>query len=164
MEFNEYIVLEQALTGLSITIEGKVFVPNFMYGSHSDMLTYLNQKRKEISKTGGNIYPLIWVETPIKLQGHPFAESDVSILLATLTTSNLSNITRTKEVFQKILDPLVPIVVKAINNEDAMQIVDIDNQETTRHFNYDTNSEHQGSDIWDVIKLERTIRFNLKCI
>ena len=160
MEYNEYIELEAALGGLNpLNISGKDFVPKFMYGSHTDMLVYLNQKRKE----GGNAYPLIWVETPIELDGFPLAKAKVKILLATITNSNISNTERTKITFQTTLDPLLKITVDAINGNNSLDIQKDEDYSTSRHFNYDTNKLLESSDIWDAILLKCIIRFNLNC-
>lgn len=161
MEFNEFVTFNEALGSLDpMVIDGTSYTPRFMYGSETDMLVYLNQKRK----TGETIYPLIWIETPLTLEGNPNAEAEVNILLATLTTSTLSNIQRTDLTFATTLDPLLEVVKKALNGQEGMKIIAPENEKVTKHFNYDTNSTTQGSDIWDAIKYECTIRFNLNCI
>ena len=41
------------------------YKPAYDFGTHKDLIRYLNSKRKE----GGHVYPLIWLETPIVKKG-----------------------------------------------------------------------------------------------
>ena len=47
------------------TVDGSDYRPNYDFGSHEDLLLYLNHKSKE----GGKRYPLIWLQTPFKVTG-----------------------------------------------------------------------------------------------
>lgn len=161
MVFNEFKALEYVFSELQpMEIGGGEYTPEFMYGTELDMLVWLNQKRKERN----GIYPLIWIETPFTLRGKPFAEGEVNILLATLTTSNLSNIERTHLTFETTLDPLLEVVRNAINGYGGINFINPDEEAFTKYFNYNTNEDVDAPDIWDAIKFKCTLSFNLNCI
>lgn len=160
MEYNEFVELDNALTGLDpITVETIDYVPTFMYGSETDMILWLNSKRKE----GGSIYPLIWIQTPFALRGSPMAQSNISIILATLTTSSLSNTERTEKTFQLVLDPLLKLIRRGLNSYGSTRLIEINEESITKYFNYNTEQKGQSSDIWDAILFECTIEFNINC-
>ena len=117
-------------------------------------------KRKE----GTGIYPLIWVETPVQLKGNPFAEGDYNIIIATLTTKDLSNKERLTVTFEDVLFPTWDSFYYQLNRESIIGFIEEMDVGYTKHFNYDTNDETEGSDVWDALRIEITLIFNLNCI
>ena len=157
MVFDEFNEIRDALYELDpIEIEGIEYVPQFMYGSHQDMLKYLISQRK----SGSPIYPLVWLETPFTVNfRESWATADCNFIVATLTTSNLSNIERTDKTFKNVLSPVRHTVEKRLKSRFFVA----ETFEVTKHFNYDTNDEVQASDIWDAIAIKVEIKFNTNC-
>lgn len=156
----EFKILQTVFASLDpIKIGSSKYQPVFHYGSHADLLKFLRMKRKE------NVayYPLVWVETPITLTGYPFGESNVNIVMATLSTSSLSNLERTDLTFGTTLNPLLDDVLYRLKSTKQTSLVDRNNQTITKYFNYDTDSSHGVPEIWDAISLKCTIRFNFNC-
>ena len=161
MVFDEFTILERLVSQMSpITVDSSDYTVQFGFGTHTDLLAWLNQKRKE----GSGIYPLIWVETPVTLKGNPFAEGDYNIIIATLTTKDLSNKERLTVTFEDVLFPTWDSFYYQLNRESIIGFIEEMDVSYTKHFNYDTNDETEGSDVWDALRIEITLIFNLNCI
>lgn len=159
----EFKILSEIFDNLPVMeIKGKMFAPVFNYGSHADLIKFLRLKRKQ---TGANkqVYPLVWLETPVTFTRQGGTKSaSINLVLATLSTANLSNRERTSVTFDNTLDPLLNNVIKALYY-DSRTRVDQDTAETTKYFNYETDEETGATDIWDAIGLRIDIKINVNC-
>lgn len=141
-----------------IEVNGKNYKPQFDFGSHKDLLKFLNQKAKE----GGTVYPLIWLETPIEKVGKENRITvDLKLVLATLTNSEISNIERLNLTFGTTLVPLYKNVLKALQQSGFTQIRNKGKNKRTDFFNYGVKeNENQATDVWDAIKFECDLEIN----
>lgn len=148
-----------------ITINGKDSKPNFDFGSHEDLLKYIDHKNKQ----GVAKYPLVWLETPVSFKGDTQGEIALKLVLATVSNSELSNTERLQVTFKTTLDPLLVNVKKALQRSGATRITDKKNNVRTNHFNYGvkelgSKKEKQATvDIWDAIKFECKVIVNEMC-
>lgn len=136
------------------TIDGSDYKPCFDFGSHEDLLLYLNHK----SKTGGKRYPLVWMQTPFQATGRNVLTIKSKLILATLSNSELSNRERLEVTFKPTLDPLLVNTIKALNFSGFTRILEPEKNVRTNYFKYDSEAEINGAtDIWDAIKFECNI-------
>ncbi len=155
------IVVEERLKELfatlpTISVNGTDYKPIYDFGSHKHLLRFLASKRKE----GGNIYPLIWLQTPIKQSGDDSPVLvDLKLILATLTTANLSNTERLEITFKPTLFPLLENVKKSLRVSGFSRIMNPDKNSETKHYDYEDKGENKVTDIWDAIKFECEVRF-----
>ena len=155
-----------------IKVGGKCYVVNSEIGTPKDLNRYLNLKRKEVENIGGNIYPILWIQTPILPNGNEFyKEFPLSIVLATLTNSEMSNKERLKTTFADTLNPLFDNVLKALRMSGFTQILtetgDFNTEfRRSNHYNYGTpeGTQHITTDIWDAILLECNVSMNTNCL
>jgi hypothetical protein len=156
----EFKILRDAFENIEpIVIGDKSYSPVFHYGSRLDMIKFLRYKYDEDVP----YYPLIWLETPFGLTGNQFGQGDMNFILATLSDGNLSNLERTDVTFATTLNPLLHEVLQAIKFASSVDIVSEDTKEVKKFFNYDTDSSHVGTEVWDAILLKCTLRFNFNC-
>lgn len=154
------IVVEDRLKNLfatlpNITVNSSDYAPAYNFGSHADLLVYLNQKRKE----GGKVYPLIWLETPIEDIGkNDRIRTDLKLILATLTTTQLSNVERLLLSFDTTLIPLYDNIYKALRMSGFTKIISPENNKRTKYYNYGIEKT-EATDIWDVLKFECEVEF-----
>ncbi|BFP39497.1 hypothetical protein FGF1_03420 [Flavobacteriaceae bacterium GF1] len=132
------------------TIGGSDYIPHFDFGSHRDLLLYLNHK----SKKGGKRYPLTWLQTPFKVTGDKRLEVRLKLVLATLSNGEMSNRERLEVTFKPTLYPLLINVKKALNRSGFTRILDADRNVQTNFFKYGFNGQNEVTDIWDAIKFE----------
>ena len=151
----------------SIINDGNEYKPQYDFGTIEDLNRFLNQKRKEVALIGGNIYPLIWLETPIKKTG---TDKRVTfkpvIVLGTLTNSTISNRERLEVTFKPVLIPLLENVLKSLKQSGFTTIVKkkfLHEYDRTDFFNYVTDEEHEATDIWDAMKIELEIEMTDNC-
>ena len=138
-----------------ITVDNSDYKPQFDFGTHEDLLRYLNHKAKE----GGKVYPLIWLETPIVKKGKENRINiDLKLVLATLTTAELSNTERLEITFKPNLVPLYNNILKALRKSGFTRIIDADKNKRTDFYNYGVKDKKEqrniATDIWDAIKFE----------
>lgn len=161
MVFDEFKILSEALSNLDPINIGEIeYKPQFMYGSNTDMLIFLNHKKQQ----GGDLYPLIWIETPMSVdyENEVFANADVNVIIATLTKRDLSNIQRMEITFNSVLLPVAEMALESLESQDGIYHIE-DEKTVTKYFNYDTNDENVSSDIWDVIRMQIKLKFNINC-
>lgn len=156
---SEFDKLEQIFDQIPF-IQG--FKPVFEYGSHEDLLRFLSMKRKE----GVSYYPLIWMVTPVTFSknndnNNRKSFTDITVILATLSTQDLSNKERSKITLKQTLVPLRDYVLHSLKTNLATALED--EYKETVYFNYDTNSEKGASDIWDAMKLDLSTYFKDNC-
>lgn len=139
------------------TIDGSQYKPAFDFGSHEDLLRYLKQKQKE----GGKVYPLIWLETPLKRTGNENrVKIDLKLVLATLTNSNMSNTERLEVTIKPTLIPLEKNIRKGLSHSGFTRILKSKEAEWTVFFNYglrevqEKEEKHASTEIWDAVKFE----------
>ncbi|WP_407277362.1 hypothetical protein R5O20_02700 [Tenacibaculum maritimum] len=139
-----------------MNISNSEYKPQYDFGSEEDLLKYLNQKHKE----GGKVYPLIWLETPIVLEGDKRKKSVFKFVLATLSNSELSNKGRLEVTIKPTLVPLKNNMLKAFKQSGFTRVLNRDRKKQSIHYNFGTKDikskkqESQASDIWDAIKFE----------
>jgi hypothetical protein len=154
------IVIESRLESLFatlplITVQGSDYQPAYNFGSHADLLIYLNNKRKE----GGKVYPLIWLETPIEDTGkNNRVTTPLKLILATLSTTQLSNKERLILSFDTTLIPLYDNIYKALRMSGFTTILSPEDNKRTKYYNYGVEKT-EATDIWDVIKFECKVEF-----
>lgn len=147
----------------AIEYNGKDYSVSLEVGNDKDLNRFLNSKRKE---KGTNIYPLLWVQTPIQADlDIQFVEAPIRLVIATLTNDNLSNKQRLKTTFKDVLNPTLGNVLTALRESGFTQIIN-DEYIRTNFFNYGTidNTKHVTTDIWDAILLECRIRIDSNCL
>ena len=155
-----------------ITVDGKDYPVSFEIGSPDDLNKYLNQKQKEVSVSGGSIYPILWLETPIETDGNDTIRTmPIKLVLAELSNNNLSNRERLETTFKLTLNPLLKNVLTALRQSGFTKIIrDANNNlreyNQTNFFNYGTPDEakHITTDIWDAIKLDLRLEMNTNCL
>lgn len=154
------IIVEQRLGELFdtipvVTVSGADYKPIYDFGSHKDLLRFLAAKRKE----GGNIYPLIWLETPITETGdNSPVFVNLKLVLATLTSSTLSNTERLEKTFKPTLFPLLKNVEKSLKVSGFSRIMNPDKNKVSKFYNFEDKGENNATDIWDAIKFECELR------
>jgi hypothetical protein len=148
----------------SITVDNSDYKPNYDFGSHEDLLRYLNQKAKE----GGKIYPLVWVETPINLKGYSKKRGKVKFVLATLSNSELSNRERLEVTIKPTLIPLYNNIITALCQSGFSQILNRNDENYDIHYNYGVKEKDEkkseATDIWDAIKFECELQLTDECL
>lgn len=135
---------------------GIAFKPLYDYGSHEDLLRWLNSRRKE----NATRYPLIWLETPVRRIGK--ADGDVAafranLILATLAESTASNRERVEISIKPNLMLLYNNVIKAIRMSGFTRFVDREKEALSIFYNYGSNGENEATDVWDALKFESSI-------
>lgn len=157
----EFKLLESILDNLEPIVIGKSsFKPVFSYGTQADLIKFLRMKKKQ-SLT--NTYPLIWLETPLKIEGsfQPFGKARVNIIIATITSPHISNRERVEKTFLNILEPLQATILERLKTP----AISVGKEITVeKFFNYDTDSSHGATDIWDAISFKCPLIFNYDCI
>lgn len=142
---------------------GKDYNVSLEVGDNKDLNRFLRSKRKE---KNSNIYPLLWVQTPIRSDlDRQFTEASIRLVIATLTNDNLSNRQRLQTTFKEVLNPVFRNVLTALNESGFTQVIR-DEYTRTNFFNYgsEDNTKHETTDIWDAILLEITIRIDSNCL
>lgn len=164
------IIVEERLKELfatlpKITVGSTSYAVNFDFGSHKDLLRFMNSERK---LKGGVSYPIIWLETPIErdvMRDGRINLSGLTLILATLSNSEQSNSTRLELAFKTVLLPLQELVLKSLKRSGFTQIINDGQRKETNFYNYGVNEdEHQTTDIWDVIKIELDLIMDGKCL
>ena len=164
------IIVEERLKELfatlpKITVGQSSYPVNFDFGSHKDLLRFMNSQRKF---QGGVSYPLIWLETPferdVMRDGH-INLSGLTLILATLSDSEQSNTTRLELAFKTTLIPLSKLVLESLRKGGFTQIINDGQRTETNYYNYGVDeTESQTTDIWDVIKIELDIIMDNQCL
>ena len=164
------IIVEERLKELfatlpEITVGQNSYAVSFDFGSHKDLLRFMNSERKF---KGGVSYPLIWLETPIArdvMRNGNINLSGLTLVLATLSNSQQSNTERLENTFKPTLIPLQELVLKSLKSSGFTQIINDGQRTETNFYNYGVDeSESQTTDIWDVIKIELDIMMDSKCL
>jgi hypothetical protein len=153
------IIVEERLKELFKTLppvvkNKKNYVHDYSFGTQEDLLLFLSKRAEEI-------YPLIWLETPITKTGR---ENNITIklklIIAINTSSSISNLQRLEESFKPALNPMYKNIIKALKRSGFTRIIDEDKNKRTDYYNYGLKqvgkkgTENVASDIWDAIKLE----------
>jgi len=163
------IIVEERLRDLflslpKISVGQKDYAVNFDFGSHKDLLRFMNSERK---LKGGVQYPIIWLETPIErvnFRNNDITLNGMTLILATLSNSEQSNLQRLETTFKPTLNPLYDNVIKALKYSGFTQIIGNQEVKQTNFYNYGVDeSEHLTTDVWDVIKIELDLIMNGKC-
>lgn len=150
------MIVEEKLANLfdtlpSMSIGSGSYKPNFDFGSHDELLAYLNDK----SKQTGNTYPLIWVETPFSSVGKEKLEVKANFVLATVSNKDFSNRKLIDLTFRPTLYPLLKNVKKALMQSGFTRILEQEKNVTTNFFKYNVQGEGNfATDPWDAIKFE----------
>ena len=159
MVFNEFEILENTFNLMpELDVDGVKFKHQFEFGSHEDLLKFLELKRRGDAKT----YPLIWLETPYKVERDTTSNgtAPTNLIIANLSNQDMLNRQRMETSFKKVLMPVLDDMLKVLKYGKATSY---DEYDTTYFFNY-APSEKEGSDIWDVIKLELVIKYKKNCL
>ena len=158
---SEFDILEDVLGSLDGEEQNGIkFKPNLQYGSHADMLRYIRSSDKDNTVK----YPMIWIETPFRTDQDyrtKIGEANLTIILATLTSQDLSNTSRVKTTMARTLEPLYDEVSEALIKHKATTIVGATGKEV--FFNYDSDGIKEMSDIWDAIKMTVKVKFKYSC-
>lgn len=169
------IIVEEVLRILfdqlpEMTIGSGTYKVNYSFGSHKDLLVYMNSQTKA---QGGVSYPLIWLETPIERDIRRDGEitvNNMKLILATLSNVNDSNVTRLERTFKPTLIPLYENVIDILKKSGYTRILDNDDNRVTNYYNYGVDADFlkdrqsaKTTDIWDAIKLELNITMSKDC-
>ena len=163
------IIVEEVLKNLfnklpKMVIGQGTYEVQYGFGSHKDLLRYMNSQRKA---QGGVSYPLIWLQTPIERDVRRdglITLNGLTLILATLTTAAQSNVTRLETTFKPTLIPLYNNVLSILKGSGFTRILNEDTNTVTNYYNYGVDeTEHQTNDIWDALKLELDITISEEC-
>lgn len=164
------IIIEERLQEMfsklpTINVDNENFAVSFDFGSHKDLLRFMNSEQKF---QGGVSYPLIWLETPIEktvFRNNHVNVSGLTLMLATLSGSEQSNSERLETTFKPTLIPLLKLVIETFKKSGFTQIVNKGEYKETFFYNYGVDEdEHITTDIWDVIKIELDVIIDGKCL
>ena len=164
------IIVEDRLRELfatlpAITVGQSSYPVTFDFGSHRDLLRFMNSERKF---QGGVSYPLIWLETPFErevMRNGQVNISNLTLVLATLSDSEQSNTERLEVAFKTTLIPLSQLVLESLLKSGFTQIINDGQRKETNFYNYGVDeTESQTTDIWDVIKIELDLIMDSKCL
>ena len=143
---------------------------NYGFGSHKDLLRYMNSQRKA---QGGVSYPIIWLETPLERsirRDGLVTITNLKLVLATLSNINDSNVTRVEKTFKPTLIPLYDNVIEILKTSGYTRILDNDDNRVTNYYNFGVDADFlkdrqsaKTDDIWDAIKLELNITMSKDC-
>lgn len=159
----------------AMSIGGESFTPYYDFGTQPDLYKFLNLKRKEVNTSGsGNIYPIIWMPTEgLTLQGDhdKRIRFRLSLVLATLTTSEQTNKDRIDLAFKTVLHPLWSNIERALKYSGFTKLIRTGNNVQDevlfqRYFNYSTDNDenHDTTDIWDALRVETELEMTSGCL
>ena len=116
------------------------------------------------NKSAREVYPLIWLETPVEFKSNNiFVESEITLVVATISNSALTNRERTDITFATTLDPLIDNIISAVNAYKGTTL-DKNTIVTKKYFKFDSDESNKATDIWDAIKLKFDMNFNKDCL
>ncbi len=156
-----------------ITIGSSDYKPLYDFGTQEDLYNFLKQKQSEVAQSGsGNVYPIIWMETPVRKRGNEKRITfELTLVIATLSNRNMSNIQREAVSFDTVLVPLYNNILTGLKQSGFTQVVTNDtlldhSVDRTDYYNYgpDQDPNHDSPDIWDAIKLETEVIMTSNCI
>lgn len=163
------IIVEEVLRNLFdklpvMVIGSGSYKVNYGFGSHKDLLRYMNSQRKQ---QGGVSYPLIWLQTPVERavrRDGQITITNLTLVLATLSNINDSNVTRLETTFKPTLIPLYENVLDILKKSGYTWILDNDANTVTNYYNYGVaEAEAEADDIWDALKVELNIAMSADC-
>lgn len=138
-------------------LDANLFKPRYDFGSEEDLLVFINDNRD--AKV--NTYPLIWVQTPLRVKGQmPRLSVKLNLIMATCSSSDLPNTERLRVSFTPLLIPVYENVIKAFNRSGFTKLMNRENEVRTHFYNYGVQGKSQGTDIWDALKLECEIEMS----
>ena len=156
--------LNELFDSLPVIVDdnAKEFKPTFNFGTHEDLLRFLDHKKKQ----NVSFYPIIWLETPFTLAGVEHRKTfDLKLVLAQLSNYELSNKQRLEITFEKTLEPLYRNVLKALKEGGFTRIINSENNKVTNHYNYSVvekgKDKQFASDVWDAIKFECELQIDV---
>ena len=159
MAFNEFEILNTIIDRIPLlNIGGKDYKTVFEFGSHEDLMKFLELKRR----TKGNTYPLIWLTTPYKVSRDraKIGGAPTNLIIANLSNQDMLNKERLETSFKLVLYPILDALLSELKYSKTTSY---NEYETTSHFNYQP-AEKEGSDIWDVIQLELDVTYKPNCL
>jgi len=159
MAYNEFKVLADIFDSIPpIDMGGREYKLKFQYGSHEDLMKFLELNRRMNS----NAYPLVWLTTPYEVsrdrRGNGSAPTN--LIIANLSSQDMLNVDRMATSFKLVLFPILDEILYTLKKSKATKYSDYS---TTYFFNYSPSSK-EASDIWDAIKLSLDIEFNPNCL
>jgi hypothetical protein len=134
------------------------FPIRFEWGDQSDLILFL----KTIS---GNKYPLVWLvngEQTVDRYSRSVSKKCRLILAKDSKNVGHRNPTVWNTEFENVLNPLLNNVLKALEASGATTIIDTFVER--REANYTEEDLMKGSDFWNVIVLDITVKFEERCI
>ena len=164
------IIVEERLKELfatlpPITVGQNSYPVSFDFGSHKDLLRFMNSERKF---QGGVSYPLIWLETPFErevLRDGKIVLNGLTLVLATLSNSEQSNTERLELAFKTTLIPLQELLLESLLKSGFTQIINDGKRNETNFYNYGVDeTESFTDDVWDVITIELDLIMDNKCL
>ena len=142
--------------------------PRFEFGTHKDLLRFLNDEARLESYP----YPLIYMETPVRHRGNfEIVSGEIILILATKTRPEFSNRERLDKTIRQRLQPLFANVITALNESSMTRIIKEGNNELRTSdyevfYNYgnEQGTKQKVTDIWDAIKVKMKIEVNNNCL
>lgn len=149
-----------------INVGGHDFKPRFDFGTKEDLLKFINGKNKNKE----SIYPLIWMETPVRRTGDlNTVNFDCILIVATKTNDTKTNTERLEVTFKPVLIPLINNIYRSINKSGKTKILNKTNNKETNYFRFglkklaNENTSTDTNDIWDAIKIEMKLEVYKSC-
>lgn len=139
--------------------------PKFEFGTHKDLLRFLNDK----TKLNEYAYPLIFLETPIMATGNDQLVNvkNCTLIFAHRSKAELSPRQRLEGTIKYRIRPALENALKALNQSGITRITNKDSFSTEVFYNYGSTpqeKEHTATEIWDAIRLKVDLEINAKCI
>lgn len=168
MAVKQTIIVEDKLKAIFnylnpiLSSDATSFNATFKTGDQKELFAFFKQ-----SKNNSN-YPLIWLDMPYEEEHESQRRvkvSNMTLILAVETNTQMLNSERIERTFKPILYPLLDDILRVLRMANTVSI----NGEyrATKFPNYsdNTNVEESGFvDIWDAVKLQLDCTFNNNCL
>jgi len=147
------IIVEERLKELFDTLPpvesgGSDYQVRFGFGSESDLGQFLKSLNE---RQGETKYPLIWLITPVQVEGKEDRVTfPLNLIVATDSNNSDTNLVRLEKTVKKVLTPVYENMLKALHRSGFTRILNEDQNKRGLYFNY----SERISDIWDALKFE----------
>lgn len=131
----------------------------FDWGTPEDLAIYLKQEAAP--------YPLIWLETGF-IETYNVSKdevtADLSLKIATSALkSSLLNQERIGTTFDLVLFPVLELVRQALERSSTV-IVESQDWEITKFYNWSTSQQLETTQIWDALRCDISVTVNSDCL
>ena len=157
------MIIEERLKDLfetlpSVESNGIQYPIQYDFGTEEDLMRFLKVK----ANAEGNIFPLIWLQTPNEMRGNNFREVDLKLIIATQSNREMWNKQRLDVTIKPILKPLLDNIIFALMRSGFTRFNDREKNVETIFYNYGLDEDEISPEvaIWDAIKFEASVIFS----